>query len=393
MGMPGSETCLEELMCRVLGGLIQEGNTAKIADDLYVGGDTLEDLLYNWERVLEALHKNSLCLKASKMRVCPRSALILGWIWSESTLRASTHRLTALASVQPPSTVQGLKYFVGAYKVLSRVIRGHAAILDPLDKATAGRQSKEKREWSSELLQAFHSAQDTLRDARVIVMPRPEDHLWIVTAGSVKERGLAATLYVMREGKLDLAGFFNAKLKKHQVTWLPCEVEALTLASAIKHFAPFIIQSHNVTEVLTDSRPCVQAYDKLRRGEFSASARVTSFLSIASRFHVNIGHISGAANLPSDYTSRHPPECPDRGCQVCKFVDEIEECVVRELSVKDVLEGGGHMPFASRVACYTAGVLGSTSCSCPPDSEHQAIQKGHQGDGYQAIPQRCTHCQ
>ena len=47
MGMPGSETCLEELMCRVLGGLIQEGCTAKIANDLYVGGDTLEDLLYN----------------------------------------------------------------------------------------------------------------------------------------------------------------------------------------------------------------------------------------------------------------------------------------------------------------------------------------------------------
>ena len=34
MGMPGSETCLEELMSRVLGDLIQEGCVAKIADDL-----------------------------------------------------------------------------------------------------------------------------------------------------------------------------------------------------------------------------------------------------------------------------------------------------------------------------------------------------------------------
>ena len=37
MGMPGSETCLEELMSRVLGELIQEGCVSKIADDLYVG--------------------------------------------------------------------------------------------------------------------------------------------------------------------------------------------------------------------------------------------------------------------------------------------------------------------------------------------------------------------
>ena len=42
MGMPGSETSLEELMSRVLGDFIQEGWVAKIADDLYVGGDTPE---------------------------------------------------------------------------------------------------------------------------------------------------------------------------------------------------------------------------------------------------------------------------------------------------------------------------------------------------------------
>ena len=34
MGMPGSEKALEELMCRVLGDLLQEGIVAKIADYL-----------------------------------------------------------------------------------------------------------------------------------------------------------------------------------------------------------------------------------------------------------------------------------------------------------------------------------------------------------------------
>ena len=35
MGMHGSETALEELMCRILGDLLQEGVVAKLADDLY----------------------------------------------------------------------------------------------------------------------------------------------------------------------------------------------------------------------------------------------------------------------------------------------------------------------------------------------------------------------
>ena len=44
MSMPGSETALEELMYRVQGELIHKGIVAMIADDLYCGGDTSEEL-------------------------------------------------------------------------------------------------------------------------------------------------------------------------------------------------------------------------------------------------------------------------------------------------------------------------------------------------------------
>ena len=70
-------------------------------------------------------------------------------------------------------------------------------------------------------------------------------------------------MYVSRENKLLLAGFFSAKLKKHQVTWLPCEKEALNIPAAIKHVGLYIIQSTHNTCLLTDSKPCVQAVEKL----------------------------------------------------------------------------------------------------------------------------------
>ena len=40
MGMPGSECALEEVMCRVLGDMIQDGKAVKIADNLYCGSNT-----------------------------------------------------------------------------------------------------------------------------------------------------------------------------------------------------------------------------------------------------------------------------------------------------------------------------------------------------------------
>ena len=350
MGMPGSETCLEELMSRILGNQIQNGTVAKIADDLFVGGHDEQEALHNWTEVLQILHRNNITLSADKTIICPKSTNILGWIWTQGTLSASPHRVTALATVDPPTTVQGLRSFVGAYKVLSRVLRGYSDLLNPLDRATAGKQSRDKINWSDDLLAAFKEAQLALRSCKTITIPRPSDTLWVVTDGSVKKCGIAATLYAGRGSKLLLAGFFNAKLKRHQVTWLPCEIEALCISAAVKHFAPFIIQSSEPTQVLTDSKPCVQAYDRLCRGEFSASSRVTTFLSTVSRYHAHVRHIAGIANLPSDYTSRHPPTCTDRSCQICTFIQQDQDSVIRSLTVQEVIQGSTRMPFTSRAA-------------------------------------------
>ena len=142
MGMPGSETCLEELISGVLGDLIQEGCVAKVADDLYVGGNSPIEVLDNWRRVLALLQKNNLRLSAAKTNICPRKAIILDWVWSNGTVQANPHKLAALSPVKPPSTVQGLRSFVGAYKVLSRVLPKFAELLDPLEQATAGKESE-----------------------------------------------------------------------------------------------------------------------------------------------------------------------------------------------------------------------------------------------------------
>ena len=184
--------------------------------------------------------------------------------------------------------------------------------MDPLESSLADLQSYDHVQWDANLRQKFTAAQDAFHTHKSIVLPRASDQLWIVTDGSVTRRGLGATLYVTRQDRLLLASFFSSKLRKHQVTWLPCEVEALSIAAAVKHFSPFIIQSKHQACVLTDSQPCVQALQKLCRGEFSASPRVSSFLTTISRYQVILQHLAGTANLPSDFASRNAPDCTER---------------------------------------------------------------------------------
>ena len=124
----------------------------------------------------------------------------------------------------------------------------------------------------------------------------------------------------------------------------------LAISSSINHWAPYIIESNNTVQVLTDSRPCVQAFDKLCRGEFSSSARVSSFLSTLSRFKVSLQHFSGSTNLPADFSSRNPPQCNEQNCQVCTFIQESSYSVVNKISVTDILEGRSPMPYISQTA-------------------------------------------
>ena len=148
--------------------------------------------------------------------------------------------------------------------------------------------------------------------------------------------------------------FFSLKLKSHQCKWLPCELEALAISTAANHFAPYIRESKMPTQILSDSKPCVQAWNKLQRGQFSASARVSTFLSTLASLNVELCHIKGADNTVSDFASRNPTPCIDTNCQICKFVGECVASVVNAVSVSEVMEGKLRMPFLSPTSWRSA---------------------------------------
>ena len=350
MGLPGTEAALEELTCLVLGDLVMLGIVAKIADDLYIGGDTETQLLDNFRLVLNRLQENSLTLSARKTVIAPRSTNMLGWTWSGGKLQANSHRISALSECERPTTVTAMKSYLGSYRFLSRVLKGYASLLEPLESTIAGRDGKSKIFWTEDLEMAFKASQEALKGNRAITLPIPEDVLWIVTDGSLKNKAVGATLYLVRNGVTKLGGFFNSKVNSCQAGWLACEIEGIAIAAALHHFAPFIRQSKHRPKVLTDSKSCVQACAKFERGEFSTSARLCTFLNAVGNYKADVGHISGKANLTADFASRRPVECHNPSCEICKFVKELSESVVAGVTVSELEQGLVRLPYTNPTA-------------------------------------------
>ena len=103
--------------------------------------------------------------------------------------------------------------------------------------------------WSDAILESFRASQTALSSASTITLPKRSDQLVIVHDGS--QLGIGSVLYIKRKDTIKLGSYFSAKLKSHQALWYPCEIEALSIAASVSHFAPYIRESLHRTQILT----------------------------------------------------------------------------------------------------------------------------------------------
>ena len=221
----------------------------------------------------------------------------------------SSHKIAPFAACDAPATCSKKRSFLDAFNALSQCIPRYASIVAPLEDALKGLNGSDSVKWTPELSKSFASAQHALKHPHTLTMPRPTDQLILTVDASPVNNGISGTLFVVRGGKKSVAKFFSVKLKDHQVGWLPCEHEALAISSSINFFAPFIRESEHYTQVLTDSKACSLAYAKLSQGKFSASSRVSTFLTALSTHRVTVAHVKGNNNTTSDFSSRNPLHC------------------------------------------------------------------------------------
>ena len=87
---------------------------------------------------------------------------------------------------------------------------------------------------------------------------------------------------------------------------LPCEIEAVCINLSLNSFSNFIRESKLQTKFLTDLKTCVEAFEKLFRGGFSLSPRVSSFLMNLNSWNVSISHIKGSNIKLTDFSSHNP---------------------------------------------------------------------------------------
>ena len=327
-GLLGMDAVCDELTDKILGDMVLQGKVAKLADNIYFGAETIEGLHNIFREILRRCWISNLRIKPSKIKINIANADILGLHWNKGTLTPSKHKLDPLAVCERPSTVKGLRSFLGAVRfnevcLNSRRLANATEKLDTMTPAT--KEGKEKIKWTEDLIEAFNQVQDICRDPQTVYVPKKGDLLYIVgDAAPSRGPGIGSKLLIQREGSDTVLPSFNhgMRVKNQMQSWSPCEVESYQLSQAVKKFKPFLRFVGTKTTALIDSRASVLAIQRLEKGQPSTSRRLQDLLVNISAENITVKHIS--AKLPSpilkyvDFASRHPIECDDDKCTICR---------------------------------------------------------------------------
>jgi hypothetical protein len=333
-GLVGQTEEQDELLAKILHTHLKEGKCVKIADDMFSGGNTIDEAIDNWKQIMKTLHDNNMKISPEKTIIFPEQVDILSWQWKQGGyLSPSPHRKLALENTKHEDlkTVKDIRSWMGLYKTFIDCTPNLTVYLDKFDQFVGSRDSKDPVIWTDDFVSAFKKAQEQITYMKDLYLPTKHDQLIIMCDGARTPPAVGMVLQARTpSGETKIVKYYSVKLKSHMVKWYPCELEAVALGASIEAFYEFIKQSTKPVIICPDSKPVVDAAKKIEKGHFSLSPRIQTFLNGLSKISYDIQHISGKSghNAAGDFQSRNASVCNTENCQICKFIQETADTII-----------------------------------------------------------------
>ena len=332
-GLLNSDVDLDQVLGRVLGDEQTAGFCLAARDDVFVGANTVDECIANWDTVLSKLNHHNLKLSPRKVRILLHDFEVFGHRVSDGKVRPSDHILSSLGATTPSQlvTFKQVNSWKGLYKTLIKHLPHLASYMAPFDQACASKPSSATFDWSRPgILAAFNAATSHLKEIQETYFPHPEEQLVLQPDHSTSDNCIGWALYTMRptkESPLKLpVQYASAKLPKYMEGWTSCEKEGVGAVTSIDQVRHWINESLKTTIVMPDNKPVVEAAKLMKLGRHSKSSRLQQLLASVNRSNVDFKHNSAKAGLHvvPDQCSRTPTApCSSKDCQVERFLDEI----------------------------------------------------------------------
>ena len=297
-------------------------------------GSNFDSCLHNLELVLERCKETNLVLNWEKCHFMVREGIVLGHKVSSKGIEVDQAKIDVIDKLPPPTTVRGIRSFLGHAGFYRRFIKDFSKIARPLSNLLAKDVSFV---FSDECLNAFNCLKEKLTHAPIVAAPNWEQPFEVMCDAS--DEAIGAVLGQRKEKQFRTIYYASRTLTETQRNYTTTEKELLSVVFAFDKFCSYLILSKVV--VYTNHSAIKFLFAKQ-----DAKPRLIRWILLLQEFDIEIKDKKGAENYVADHLSRLDSPAMEDG-----YSNPINEVFPDEsLYAMQILNGPWYADFANFLA-------------------------------------------
>ncbi|GJX99363.1 reverse transcriptase domain-containing protein [Tanacetum coccineum] len=307
-------------------------------DDFSVFGDSFSSCLSHLDKMLQRCEDTNLVLNWEKCHFMVKEGIVLGHKISKSGIEVDKAKVDVIAKLPHPTTVKGIRSFLGHAGFYRRFIQDFSKIARPM---THLLEKETPFIFSKECIEAFETLKMKLTHAPILVAPDWDLPFEIMCDAS--DFAVGAVLGQHKTKHFQPIHYASKTMTEAQAHYTTTEKELLAVVYAFKKFRPYLVLSKSI--VYTDHSAL-----KYLLANQDAKPRLLRWILMLQEFDVVIRDKKGAENLAADHLSRlenpHQSELEKK---------EITETFPLETLGMVTFRGDDNAPWFADFANYHAG--------------------------------------
>jgi hypothetical protein len=278
-------------------------------DDILIYSETIEEHIQHVKKVLQRLREAGLQACLSKCEFHQRSTRFLGFIIGTEGVRVDPTKTAVIRDWTQPTTVRGVRSFLGFCGFYRRFVKNYSRIAKPLNRLT---EDNTPFEWGDACESSFQELKEKLTSAPILVHYDSTAPTKLETDASDGCVG-GVLSQLQPDGHWHPVSFYSKKLDQAQRRYDTHDHEMLAIVLALEEWRAELegLQREDRFSIFSDHQAL--QYFMTTKKLNSRQARWGEFLS---RFHFLIRYFAGKRNIIADTLSRKDPEAGDVQGQV-----------------------------------------------------------------------------
>ncbi|GJU72270.1 reverse transcriptase domain-containing protein [Tanacetum coccineum] len=307
-------------------------------DDFSVFGDSFSSYLSHLDKMFQRYEDTNLVLNWEKCHFLVNEGIVLGHKISKTGIEVDKAKVDVIAKLPHPTTVKGIRSFLGHAGFYRRFIQDFSKIARPM---THLLEKETPFIFSKECIEAFETLKMKLTQAPILVAPDWDLPFEIMCDAS--DFAVGAVLGQRKTKHFQPIHYASKTMTEAQAHYTTTEKELLAVVYAFEKFRPYLVLSKSI--VYTDHSAL-----KYLLAKQDAKPRLLRWILLLQEFDVVIRDKKGAENLAADHLSRlenpHQSELEKK---------EITETFPLETLGMVTFRGDDNAPWFADFANYHAG--------------------------------------